>query len=89
MVGLQSLTYHIRKEIRPKKDAHTTFHFYVAHPPTIQILPDVLCLKRIASDQAGNHMLFKIARHGKLTSVQYGIAQAIDTGPKPLTNATC
>src|ERR1700723_4430005 len=32
MVGLQSLTYHIRKEIRPKKDAHTTFHFYVAHP---------------------------------------------------------
>jgi hypothetical protein len=34
-------------------------------------------------------MLFKIARHGKLTSVQYGIAQAIDTGPKPLTNATC
>src|SRR5437763_10654102 len=45
----------------------------------IQVLPDVFCLERIASDQARNYVIAKIARDCEFATIECGIAKAVDT----------
>ena len=42
----------------------------------VQVLPDVFDLVRVAPDQAGDHMVLKVAHHRQLAPVQGGVADA-------------
>ena len=56
-------------------------HRYRSPPPirsAIEILPDVFGLKRVAADDAGNHVVAEIAGDRQLASVQRAVSQPID-----------
>ena len=45
---------------------------------TIKILPDVLRLEGVASDQARQHVFFEVSGDGEFASIQRGVPKAID-----------
>src|SRR5205085_2029324 len=45
---------------------------------SIQVLPDVLGLERIAADDAGDHVIAQIARDRQLAAIKSAVAQAVD-----------
>src|SRR3989442_5875635 len=47
--------------------------------PAIQVLPDVLGLKRISADEAGNYVILEIADNSKLAAIESAIAEPINT----------
>ena len=48
--------------------------------PAIQVLPDVFDTLRIAADQGGQNVLFKVSHHGHFAAIQGGVADAIQAG---------